>query len=64
MDAELLFNSQTAMENNARYLVFQPGTTLHRTFDDYQAAWEFAELWFNEGNGIALVEQVTRRPAK
>ena len=52
------------MKNDTRYLVFQPGTTLHRTFDDYQAAWEFAELWFNEGNGIALVEQVTRRPAK
>ena len=47
------------MENTTRYLVFQPGTTLHRTFDDYQAAWEFAEAYFNEGNGIALVEQVT-----
>ena len=60
MDAEVPFNSQTTMETTTCYLVFQPGTNLHRTFDYYQAAWEFAEIWFNEGNGIALVEQITR----
>ena len=48
------------MEKDTRYLVFQPGTSLHQIFDDYQTAWEFAEAYFNEGNGIALVEQVTR----
>ena len=46
--------------NNTCYLVFQPGTTLHRTFDDYQTAWEFAERHFQDGNGVAVVEQVTR----
>ena len=49
------------MENDTYYLVFRPGTNLHVTFDNYQAAWEFAEAYFNEGNGIALVEQVTRK---
>ena len=49
-----------SMENNTCYSVFQPGTNLHVTFDSYQAAWEFAEAYFNEGNGIAFVEQVTR----
>ena len=49
------------MENTTCYLVFQPGTQLNRTFDSYQEAWEFAEAYFNEGNGIALVEQVTRK---
>ena len=48
------------MKNENRYLVFQPGTNLHQTFDDYQSAWEFAERWFNDGNGIALVEQITQ----
>jgi len=48
------------MKNENRYLVFQPGTTLHQTFDNYQEAWEFAENYFNEGNGIALVEQITQ----
>jgi hypothetical protein len=43
-----------------RYLVFRPGTNLHVTFDSYQAAWEFAETYFNEGNGIALVEPLTQ----
>jgi hypothetical protein len=43
-----------------RYLVFQPGTTLHRIFDDYKDAWEFAEAYFNDGNGIALVETFTQ----
>jgi hypothetical protein len=52
------------MEKDTCYLVFRPGTDLHQTFDDYQAAWEFAERWFNEGNGIALVEQFTQGPAK
>ena len=42
------------------YLVFRPGTNLHVTFDNYQAAWEFAEAYFNEGGGVALVEQVTQ----
>ena len=46
------------MENQTRYLVFQPGTSLHRTFDSYQQAWEFAEEYFNQGNGVALVEQI------
>ena len=43
-----------------RYLVFQPGTNLHVTFDSYQAAWEFAESYFQEGGGIAVVEQITQ----
>ena len=47
------------MKNTNSYFVFQPGTDLHRTFDSYQEAWEFAEEYFNEGNGIALVEQIT-----
>ena len=49
------------MENNTLYLVFQPGTNLHVTFDSYQAAWEFAEAYFNEGGGVSLVEQVARK---
>jgi hypothetical protein len=49
------------MENNTYYLVFQPGTNLQVTFDSYQAAWEFAESYFQEGGGIAFVEQVTRK---
>ena len=48
------------MEKDTYYLVFQPGTTLHQTFDDYQAAWEFAESYFQEGGGVALVEQITQ----
>ena len=49
------------MENNDYYLVFQPGTDLHVTFDSYQAAWQFAESYFQEGGGVAFVEQVTRK---
>jgi len=49
------------MDTTARFLVFLPGSTLHRTFDTYQQAWEFAEFWFREGNGIALIEQITQK---
>ena len=49
------------MEKDIYYLVFRPGTNLHVTFDNYRAAWEFAEAYFNEGGGVALVEQVTQK---
>jgi hypothetical protein len=49
------------VDTTARFLVFLPGSTLHRTFDTYQQAWEFAEFWFREGNGIALIEQITQK---
>ena len=42
------------------YLVFRPGTNLYVTFDNYQAAWEFAESYFRDGGGVALVEQITQ----
>jgi len=49
------------MEKDTRYLVYQPSTTLHRLFDSYQEAWEFAEQHFRDGGGVALIEQVTHR---
>lgn len=52
------------MENNTYYLVHQPGTNLHEEFETYHEAWEFSELYFKNGHGVAIVEQVTRRLAK
>lgn len=48
------------METTDRFLVFLPGSTLHLTFDTYQQAWEFAEAYFDEGGGVAFIEQITQ----
>jgi hypothetical protein len=42
------------------FVVFQQSSLLNETFDSYQKAWEFAERYFREGNGIALIEKVTQ----
>jgi hypothetical protein len=49
------------MEKDTRYLVYQPHSALYEVFGSYKEAWEFAERYFREGNGVALIEQVTRK---
>jgi hypothetical protein len=39
------------------YLVHQPGNGLHEEFETYQEAWEFSELYFTYGHGVAIIEQ-------
>jgi hypothetical protein len=47
------------MENKSFYLVFKPGTTLQKFFDNYQKAWEFTEQYRRDGHGVACIEQIT-----
>jgi hypothetical protein len=49
------------MLSEIAYFVFSPGTNLHEVFESYQEAWEFSEQYFQDGQGVALVEQFTRR---
>jgi len=49
------------MTNQTYFIVFRPGSNgVLAEFTTYEEAWKFSEAYFNEGNGVACVETVTR----